>query len=170
MKYLIMFGIVSLTFVGCQENDTAKKTDFTGNEATYALVQGSEFAVEGSVTFKEKIDGSTLITLNLTGTEGKLQHPVHLHLGNIGTPDADIAAQLFPVEGSTGKSETLLTELADESKITYNELIALNACVKVHLSASGPDKDIVLAGGNIGKAFADDGSAGRLGFGICRSN
>ncbi|RAV98385.1 hypothetical protein [Pseudochryseolinea flava] len=170
MKYLMIIGLISLALVACQENESVKKNDFTGNEATYALKPGSEYAVQGAVTFQEKVDGTILVTLQLTGTEGKLQHPVHLHLGNIGTPDADVAAQLMPVEGSNGKSETILSQLADESKITYNDIIGLDACIKVHLAASGPDKDIVLAGGNIGKAFANDGAAGRLGFSTCRSN
>jgi len=168
MKYFVLSAVIALGFISCQENDSSP-SDFTGKEATYALAQGSEYAVQGTVTFKEKIDGSTLVVLQLEGTEGDLQHPVHLHLGAIGTPDAAIAAQLHPVAGSTGKSETLLVELADESKISYSEIIALDACVKVHLAASGPDKDIILAGGNIGKAFANDGAMGRLGFGTCKS-
>jgi len=169
MKYFILFGFITLALAGCQENDSAKE-DLTGNAATYALMPGSEYAIQGTVTFQEKVDGSALVTLQLTGTEGKLQHPVHLHLGAIGEQDAPLVAQLNPVEGSTGKSETLLTQLADESKITYNEIISLDACVKVHLGASGPDKDIILAGGNIGRAFSDDGAMGRLGFGTCKSN
>ena len=169
MRYLVMCGIVLTAMMSCQDNESTK-SDFTGNEATYALQPGSEYAIDGTVTFKEKVDGSTLITLQLNGTEGNAEHPVHLHLGAIGTPDASIAAQLFPVAGRTGRSETVLKQLADESTITYNEVVNLDACIKVHLAASGPDKDIILAGGNIGKAYADNHSFGKLGFGTCRSN
>jgi hypothetical protein len=169
MKYLVMLGLMVTALSSCQDNESTKR-EFTGNEATYALKPGSEYAIDGTVTFKEKVDGSTLVMLQLHGTEGNIQHPVHLHLGAIGAPDAAIAAQLFPVEGRNGKSETLLTQLADETVISYNDVIALDACIKVHLAASGPDKDIIIAGGNIGKAYADDTSSSRLGFGVCRSN
>jgi hypothetical protein len=64
----------------------------------------------------------------------------------------------------------LLTQLADETTVTYQEIVGLDACIKVHLAGSGPDKDIILAGGNIGKAYADDATSGRLGFGVCKSN
>jgi hypothetical protein len=58
--------------------------------------------------------------------------------------------------------------LADESTISYKQLIELNACIKIHLSSSGPDKDVVLAAGNIGEA-AGDVSGGRLGVSVCKS-
>jgi hypothetical protein len=152
--------------LACQENENIK-SDFTGNETTYALASGSQYNIEGTVTFKEKRDGSTLISLDLDGTAGNIQHPVHLHLGKISVVGADIAALLTPVQGTTGESEMVLTRLADESSISYSQLIGLDACIKVHLAASGPDKDIILAGGNIGKAASDD--AGRAGFGVCQS-
>jgi hypothetical protein len=168
MKKLIFGGIACMFLGACQESETAK-SDFTGNETTYALLPGSQYAIDGTVTFKEKLDGNALVVLQLSGTEGNVQLPVHLHLGDIASPGADVAALLNPVAGETGKSETTLLQLADESSITYKQLIGLDACIKVHLAAAGPDKDIILAGGNIGTAASDDVSAGRLGFGACQS-
>ncbi|MEO7989532.1 MAG: hypothetical protein ABI663_08330, partial [Chryseolinea sp.] len=116
---------------------------------------------------KEKIGGSTLAVVNLTGTEGNLQHPVHLHLGELSTDGAAVAALLNPVLGKTGVSETSITKLADETTITYAQIIALQACVKVHLAASGPERDIILAAGNIGSSKG--AITGRLDIGICKS-
>ena len=166
-RLLVLFAIVAVV-VACQENETVS-SDFTGNEATYALVQGSTYPISGTVTFREKKDGTTQISVKLTGTEGNVQHPVHLHLGNISAPDAAVAALLNPVEGSTGESETELAQLADESAITYQQLIALNACIKVHLSAAGDGKTIVLAAGNIGEASRTGTENGRLGVSVCKS-
>lgn len=161
--------LIILALNACEENE-AVKTDLTGSETTYALVSGSTYPISGTITFKEKKDGSTLVDVVLSGTEGEIKHPVHLHLGNITTPDADVAALLNPVTGSTGKSETVLTMLADESPITYQQLLQLNACIKIHLSDSGTDKNIVLAGGNIGTAISDDLAGGRVGgISSCKS-
>ncbi|HYG17923.1 MAG TPA: hypothetical protein VD816_03300, partial [Ohtaekwangia sp.] len=110
MKKVILGCLAAMFVTACQDNDTGKK-EFTGNEATYALSPGSAYPIDGTVTFREKTDGSTLVVLQLNGTEGNLQHPAHLHAGDISTPDADIAALLNPVTGSTGRSETLLREL-----------------------------------------------------------
>lgn len=155
MKKIIAGMVLAAMLWGCQESD-AIETVFTGNETVYSLQAGSLNypAINGTATFREKKDGSTVISISLTGTEGNLQHPVHLHMGTIATPDADVAALLTPVSGLSGKSETTLTILADESAITYNQLISLDACIKIHLAEAGPDRDIILAGGNIGNSTA----------------
>ena len=74
-----------------------------------------------------------------------------------------------PVDSKTGTSETILTQLADESTIQYADLIKLEACIKVHLSDVGPEQNIILAGGNIGEAIAKAAASGRIGMGICKS-
>jgi hypothetical protein len=106
------------------------------------------------------------VTLN--GTSGNLQHPVHLHAGDISLADADVMALLNPVDGKTGKSTTNISMLADESIITYNELKKFAGCIKIHLAASGPERDIILAAGNIGD-LSTGISSGRLSVGTCKS-
>jgi hypothetical protein len=95
--------------------------------------------------------------------------PVHLHFGDIGADKAQVAAQLKPILGKTGKSETVLTMLADESPVTFNDLKTLEACVKIHLAASGENKDIILAAGNIGSAAINQNPGSRLSIGLCKS-
>ncbi len=164
--------IILLSFLlivqACQENTAIE--EFTGREYTYDLVKGSAYNVSGSVIFKEKTNGGTLVELNLTGTEGNVEHPVHLHLGDVNLPDADVAALLNPLKANSGKSETLLNTLADGSPLSYEELITLEACIKVHLSDFGPERDIILAAGNIGASFEKEVQKGRRGsIAICKS-
>lgn len=166
MKKVFWAFAATLSFLACQENESAK-SEFTGNETTYALQAGSTYNISGTVTFKEKVGGSTLAAINLTGTEGNLQHPVHLHLGEVSFDGAEVAALLNPVLGKTGVSETIITKLEDETAITYEQIIALQACVKVHLAAAGPERDIILAAGNIGSSKGV--ISGRLDIGVCKS-
>lgn len=167
MKKLIgVFALAGL-LISCQESDSV--SEFTGNEVTYALQQASDFQVSGNVTIKELKDSSAQILIELDGTEGNLELPAHLHLGDISVPGADVAALLNPVKASTGKSETHLTQLADETRIFYKDLINLEASIKVHLSDIGPEKDIILAGGNIGAIAGKGFSSGRIGIGVCKS-
>ena len=166
MKNWIGAFALFLAFFGCQESQSV--TDFTGNEVTYALQQTSSRPVSGTVTFKEKRDGSPVVLVDLQGTDGDVKLPVHLHMGDISAPDAEIAALLNPVTGTTGRSETHLVQLADETTITYTDLIKLGASIKIHLSDIGPERDIILAGGNIG-AFATKANNGRVGVGVCKS-
>lgn len=166
MKSWIGVLIIIVALYGCEESQNV--SDLTGNEATYALQQTSDFDVSGTVTFKEQRDGSALIVVELEGTDGDVELPVHLHMGDISEPDAEVAALLNPVLGSTGRSETNFVQLANETKLNYTDLIGLEASIKIHLSDVGPERDIVLAGGNIG-AIASKGFNGRVGIGVCKS-
>jgi hypothetical protein len=166
MKRIISV-LLLLALLGCQEPETVSQ--FTGNETTYELAAGSDYNINGTVTFKERFDGFTTVIIQLKGTDGAVKHPVHLHLGNIATPKADVAALLSPVSASTGISETLLDRLADDTPIRYIDLSAIEACIKIHLADSGDGRDVILAGGNIGAAYIKGLSSGRsTGFAICK--
>src|SRR5215831_9913671 len=92
--------MVIAVLAGCQKNEVV--SDFTGNQATYGLVQASQYAVSGTVTFKERKDGATTVLVQLKGTDGTTQLPVHLHLGDVTSNGAAIAAILTPASGKTG--------------------------------------------------------------------
>lgn len=166
VRAIFSLGLLVL-IVSCRESE--QTSAFTGNETTYSLAQASAYKVTGAVTFKERKDGATTVEVNLKGTEGEIRYPVHLHLGDIATPSADVAALINPVYGKTGKSETILSQLADESTITYASLVKLNACIKVHLSDRGAERDIILAAGNIGIAATNSLTNGRVGIAPCKS-
>jgi hypothetical protein len=168
MMHKVLMFTALLIAISCQENEQGI-SNLTGNEVTYFLQPGADYPVSGTVTFKERKDGSTLVVIALEGTEGNAAHPVHLHLGDISTPDAAIAALLNPVAGSSGRSETVLSRLADETPVNFTDLLTLYACIKIHLSDAGPERDIILAGGNIGSAFNNPAGRRRAEFAICRS-
>jgi hypothetical protein len=160
------FGLALFLLVACEESELVNN-DFTGNEVVYALEAGSAYATSGTATLKEKSDGSSFIVVQLSGVDGGVERPVHLHLGAVGTPDAEVAALLLPIVDNSGKSETTLSKLADESSITYAELIQLTACIKIHLASAGPDRDVILAAGNIASAVSD-ASNGRGSIAVCQ--
>lgn len=165
MKNLLSLIVLAGVGISCQESESI--SEFTGNETTYALQQASEYVISGTATLKERKDGATTVVVQLSGTEGESTYPVHLHLGDITTPKADVAAILNPLFGKTGRSETRIDKLADETPINYKDLVNLNACMKIHLSDVGAERNIILAGGNIGIAISNP--SGRRGFAVCKS-
>jgi hypothetical protein len=166
MKNVLGILGIFLLVTACQEN--VQISDFTGNETTYALQRSSSYDVSGILTLKERRDGTTTILVELSGTDGMMKHPVHLHLGDLSVKGADVAALLSPVVGSTGKSETRIDKLADETIITYSDLVKINACIKIHLSDNGVERDIILAAANIGTAVQTN-AGGRIGVSVCKS-
>nr|PZN53616.1 MAG: hypothetical protein DIU61_09185 [Bacteroidota bacterium] len=152
------------------ETEIQTQSTYTGNEISYPLESASVYNMSGTVTFRERVGGTTDVTINLvgnTGTDAKL--PVHLHLGDVSEEDAYVAALLQPVDDRTGRSETHLERLANETSIRYADLKNLDACIKIHLSATGEGSKIILAAGNIGSAALAANPAGRRSIGICRS-
>jgi hypothetical protein len=165
MKHMKYAALLVGLLVACEEKEI-DSSEFTGKEVVYSLLAGSDYVVSGTVTISEQKDGRAFIVTQLSGTEEGLTHPVHLHIGSLGTVDAEVAALLTPVLGSTGRSETTLARLANESPITYNELLELTACIKVHLAESGAGRNVILAGGNIGMGAND--AAARSFMAVCK--
>ena len=164
MRVLVIFLSV---FILTACSDDSETSDYTGKQQSYALVQASDFPISGTVTFLERRDGATEIQIVLSGTEGDISHPAHLHYGDYSIPDAEMAATLTPVFGKTGESTTILEALMDETPISYDELINFEGHIKVHLDG-GPNKSTILAAGDIGIA-AKGSSSGRKAIAVCKS-
>lgn len=141
-------GSLMMILSGCEKEGTME-TDFTGRSVVYQLISGSEYDISGTATFKERKDGSTTIVIALEGISGDQHHPVHLHYGAV-DKEGDLAALLYPLYGSTGESITELKTLANESSITYSELLNFDGSIRVHMD-DGPNKNVILSYNNIGK-------------------
>lgn len=141
---VLLFGLLS-----CDENE--EPLVYTNNQQVFELIQSSQFPISGTATFLERRDGFVEIRIELNGTEGNIEHPAHLHYGDVSNPDAEVAAVLEPVLGSTGQSITLVNKLSNENILTYQKLTDFDGHIKVHQD-SGPNKNTILAAGNIGSA------------------
>lgn len=164
MKRLIGFAMVAAVLAGCQKSEVV--SEFTGKQAVYGLIQASQYPVSGTVTFKERKDGATTIIIQLEGTDGTTELPAHLHMGDVASNGAEVAALLNPVNAKTGKGETILSQLANETKVTYKDLMKLAAYVNIHASLTGPESNIVLVAGNIGSNGTASTSSARQ-IGVC---
>ncbi|MCC5944469.1 MAG: CHRD domain-containing protein [Bernardetiaceae bacterium] len=151
---LLLAGLMIFSFASCNNDDDEEVTpepdpveEFTGQETAYNLAAVAESGVSGTVTFREKSDGSTQVVIALTGTPEGGSHPAHIHENDVETTGG-IAVMLTNVNGDTGESVTEVTEKADGTAITYAELIQYNGYVNVHLSDD--DLETIVAQGNIG--------------------
>ncbi len=129
------------------------QNELTGNSKTYTLNTADVAGISGNATFKERVNGTTLITLALDGTPDGGSHPAHIHENNAAT-GGGIIATLNSVDGTTGISKTQISALNDGTQVSYTDLLSINGYINVHLSDS--DLATIVAQGNIG---ANDGSA-----------
>ncbi|MTI21874.1 hypothetical protein E1176_12650 [Fulvivirga sp. RKSG066] len=164
MRYISLLLLLALS--AC-DKDSDTPSIYTDNEVTYVLEPGSEFPIAGTAVFKERTNGDLEVIIQLTGTDGAIEHPTHLHYGDISTPDAEMALALNPVKGETGQSITIFNQLIDETSFGYEELQAFDGHIKVHQDG-GPNKQVILAYGNVGSS-AKSQNNGRVEIAVCKS-
>ncbi len=147
---LLFCGLFFLLLSSCENKDedpqpadpmeTGAKTDFT----MYSIATGLSI---GNVSFRELDDNSTKVVITLSGLDPSASHPAHIH-SNSAAEGGGIVISLENVNGSTGKSETIVENKDDNTPISYDEIIQFDGYVNVHLSAS--DLGTLVAQGDIG--------------------
>ena len=153
-SYFKLFQLVILSSLiiglsACDDDDDTMMPEnpTTGNTASFTLSSVSDPAISGSAKFEELEDGTTLLTLDLSGTSSGNSHPAHIHM-NTAAEGGDIAISLTPVDGASGMSETIISALDNGTTISYSELISFDGYINVHMSAS--DLSTLVAQGDIG--------------------
>ncbi len=121
------------------------QNELTGTEESYALgnFEGYEGDATGTVIFKKRANGFSLIDMKIEGAQAGFMHPSHVHL-NAAAATGDIAISLTPVNGDTGISKTSVFQLDNGSPLFYDELINFDGYVNVHIS--GEDLSIMTQG------------------------
>jgi hypothetical protein len=151
MKFIIntifLLSFLMLMMTGCgDDNDIADNgDDFTGETQTYELHESADSGISGFVVFEELADGSTLITIDLNGTESGVEYPAHIHANTV-AEGGGVDIPLTNVDGNSGMSETEVSSL-NGTPITYQNLIAYDGHVNVH---NPDDTSILFAEGDIG--------------------
>ena len=93
-------------------------------------------------------DGTSKLTIDLSGTPSNGLHPSHIHM-NTAAEGGDIIVSLNEVDGSTGMSETIITQDDNGNMVTYQDLLNIDGYINVHLSAD--DLGTIVAQGDIGQ-------------------
>ncbi len=124
----------------------------TGTMKQYTMNEQNASGVSGTVTFYERNNGFTLITLALMGTIDGGDHPSHIHSGSVASPGG-VVISLTNVNGKTGMSMTSVSKMNDDTEVTYSDLIGFNGYAQVH--NSGADLATILTNGDIGSNVGD---------------
>jgi len=120
----------------------------TGKSKTYALGTKAVAGIKGTATFSQRVNEETLVKIMLEGTPDGGKHPSHIHI-NTAAKGGAIAVTFIPIDGTTGMSVTNVSSLDDKSAITYDELLAFDGYINVHLSAE--ELGTLVAQGDIGQ-------------------
>ncbi|WP_369993914.1 hypothetical protein [Winogradskyella sp.] len=147
LKYTLLL-FISLTLTNCSLDDDGGGVTVTGESKTYTLVSVDDPNIFGTARFIENTNGSAIVELELIGTPSGGLHPAHIHF-NTAAEGGDIAVTLGTVDGTTGFSSVIVSQLDNGTAITYDELLQFDGYINVHLSAS--DLGTLVAQGDIGE-------------------
>lgn len=121
--------------------------ELTGESSSYDLNTKDVAGIQGEVMFEQRVDGTILATIDLTGTPNGGMHPAHIH-ENSAAEGGPIIVSFNPVDGNSGRSITTLRMMDDGSALNYQMIENLDAYVNVHLSAE--ELGTIVAQGDIG--------------------
>lgn len=121
--------------------------ELTGESYSYDLGAKAIATIDGTVTFKQRKDGTALAVVELNGTSSGGAHPGHIH-DNAAIESGGIAVTLNDVDGATGVGMTSIRMKDDGTAITYEELLDYNGYINIHNSAA--DLGTLIAQGDIG--------------------
>ena len=124
------------------------QNELTGDTEQYVLGSVSNPAISGMASFAKRINGETLVTVSLDGTNDGDLHPSHIH-ANSAAQGGGIVIDLNDIDGTTGESKTNISQRNDATAITYDELINFNGYLNVHLSSAA--LGTLIAQGDIGQ-------------------
>ncbi|MCA0931827.1 superoxide dismutase family protein [Lutimonas saemankumensis] len=153
----LMLALLVISFTGCSDDDDPIITPdpdpvdppITVSKSTeYDLNAVAVADISGKATFIEYSDNTVAIELELSNTPAGGQHPAHIHY-NTAAEGGDVALTLGTVDGTTGKSSITVSALNDGTAIGYDDLVAFDGYINVHLSSD--DLETIVAQGDIGE-------------------
>jgi hypothetical protein len=135
LKMSALALVASAFALSCGDDDDNKDNapGFTGETRTYTLVSADDDDISGTAQFRERTDGSMIVTLDLDGTTSGQSYPVFIR-SNSTAETGDMIAELEPVDGTTGTSATILQERDNGTALTYDQVLALNGALIVTTS------------------------------------
>lgn len=139
-RILIPLLLFMFTFSSCETDDDPIPQQF---EATFPIDELDDSGIFGEVTFLKTDDNSTLISIRLSGTQPGDRHPVRIH-STSPEQDGPVVRELNPVNGATGQSTTLVTNLEDGTATTYEDWVSFNGYILIHESEENMDIQVAL--------------------------
>jgi hypothetical protein len=109
--------------------------ELTGDKKVYTMTPVADPNVTGTVTFEKRKKGTTLVTVDLEGTQPGASHASHFHANTI-AQGGSIVINLKNVDGTTGDARTSVDTLNNGTPVTYDELLNFNGYINVHVGSS----------------------------------
>jgi hypothetical protein len=121
----------------------------TSTNISYTLDTIGVYLVTGTVLFEKRANGSTLVTISLSGTIAGETYPATTNLGSIASiGGGPVVKTLNNVDGTTGKSYTNIQKLNSGIDITYDNWLVYDGYINIYQTSVNINN--IICHGNIG--------------------
>jgi hypothetical protein len=142
----------------------------TGAFEEYDLATNNGSGVKGKVTFYERLNKQTLISVVLENTSNEIMYPVLVHNNNL-LEKGNSVLTLATVDGATGRGVSQVTHLeakAGGTRMTYKDWVSYDGSVTVYegnmedqsIPAHGDIGQNVLTGEKVTYTIYESGTSG----------
>jgi len=153
-QLIVYDGFIKVHKSSSEPNVILAQGDIGGNVITttnksYILDTVSTFGVSGTALFEKRVNGTTLLTITLTGAIAGDTYPATINLGSITTiGGGPVVKGLNSVDGTSGKSYTNIRKLDNGTDITYDNWLAYDGYINIYHTAVSLSN--IICHGNIG--------------------
>jgi len=121
----------------------------TTTNKTYTLDTVGSYGVSGIALFEKRVNGTTLLTITLTGAIAGDVYPATINLGSIASVGGGpVVKGLNNVDGTTGKSYSNIRKLDSGINITYDNWLVYDGYINIYQTAVNSGN--IICHGNIG--------------------
>lgn len=121
--------------------------ELTGEMESYTLDEVAVEGISGNAIFHERKSGKTLVEIQLDNTPENGSHPAHIH-ANSAAEGGGVIIPLNNVDGTSGISLTDVAKDNNDNTLSYDDLIAFDGHIMVHLSAE--QMSTIVVKGDVG--------------------
>ncbi len=149
IHYKLLFSVTALFVISSACSDTStgpEPGDLTGEYVSYELDATGDSELTGTLTFAERVNGFTEVTVDLSEVPEEKEYTVQLNSGTI-LQGGDLLIKLEPVDES-GESVTNVSADAEGNAVSYDDLIGINGHVNVYPSEH--EAETILAQADVG--------------------
>ena len=121
----------------------------TTTHKTYTLDTVGTYGVSGTALFEKRVNGTTLVTISLTGLIAGDVYPATINLGSVSSVGGGpVVTTLSNVDGTTGKSYSNIRKLDSGIDITYDNWLVYDGYINIYQTTVSLSN--IICHGNIG--------------------
>jgi hypothetical protein len=137
-QLIVYDGFIKVLKSSAEPNVILAQGDIGGNVITathtaYSLDTVGVYGVSGNALFQKRVNGSTLVTITLTGTIAGDTYPATINLGSIASiGGGPVVKVLNDVDGTNGESYTNIQKLDSGIDITYDNWLVYDGYINIY--------------------------------------